>query len=43
MKIGDPAPDFELQANTGENVKLSNYFGEKIRVWGRLSPLHQNF
>lgn len=29
MKIGDPAPDFELQANTGENVKLSNYFGKK--------------
>lgn len=29
MKIGDPAPDFELQANTGENVRLSSYFGKK--------------
>ena len=29
MKIGDPAPDFELQANTGESVRLSSYFGKK--------------
>ena len=29
MKIGDPAPDFELQSNTGENVRLSSYFGKK--------------
>jgi peroxiredoxin Q/BCP len=29
MKIGDPAPDFELQSNTGEKVRLSYYFGKK--------------
>lgn len=29
MKIGDPAPDFELEANTGERVKLSSYLGRK--------------
>ena len=29
MKIGDSAPDFELRSNTGENVMLSSYFGEK--------------
>jgi peroxiredoxin Q/BCP len=29
MKIGDPAPDFELQSNTGEKVRLSSYFGKK--------------
>ena len=29
MKIGDLAPDFELQSDTGENVRLSSYFGKK--------------
>jgi thioredoxin-dependent peroxiredoxin len=29
MKIGDPAPDFELRSNTNENVRLSSYFGKK--------------
>ena len=29
MKLGDPAPDFELRSNTGENVRLSSYFGKK--------------
>jgi len=29
MKIGDPAPDFELQSNIGEKVRLSSYFGKK--------------
>jgi len=29
MKIGDPAPDFELRSNTDENVRLSSYFGKK--------------
>jgi len=29
MKIGDPAPDFELESNTGEKVKLSDYLGKK--------------
>ncbi len=29
MKIGDIAPDFELESNTGEKIKLSAYFGKK--------------
>jgi peroxiredoxin Q/BCP len=29
MKVGERAPDFELQANTGERIKLSDYFGKK--------------
>ena len=29
MKVGDNAPDFELESNTGEKVKLSSYFGKK--------------
>jgi peroxiredoxin Q/BCP len=29
MKIGDHAPDFELESNTGEKIKLSNYIGKK--------------
>jgi|SRR5579864_1469853 len=29
MKIGDPAPNFELRSQTGENVRLSSYFGKK--------------
>jgi peroxiredoxin Q/BCP len=29
MKAGDNAPDFELESNTGEKIKLSSYFGKK--------------
>ncbi|HZS74753.1 MAG TPA: peroxiredoxin [Candidatus Nitrosotalea sp.] len=29
MKIGDPAPDFELESNTGEKIRLADYFGKK--------------
>ncbi len=29
MKIGDSAPDFELESHTGEKIKLSSYFGKK--------------
>ena len=29
MKIGDSAPDFELESNTGDKVKLSTYLGKK--------------
>ena len=29
MKVGDIAPDFELKSNSGENIKLSSYFGKK--------------
>ncbi len=29
MKIGDPAPDFELESSTGEKIRLADYFGRK--------------
>ena len=29
MKIGDPAPDFELESSTGEKLRLASYFGKK--------------
>lgn len=29
MKIGDSAPDFELESNTGDKVRLSLYIGTK--------------
>ncbi len=29
MKIGDSAPDFELESNTGEKIRLSDYIGKK--------------
>lgn len=29
MKIGDLAPDFELESNTGEKIRLSGYIGKK--------------
>ena len=29
MKVGEHAPDFELESNTGEKIKLSSYFGKK--------------
>ena len=29
MKIGEPAPDFILESQSGEKVRLSSYFGKK--------------
>ena len=29
MKIGDSAPDFELESNTGEKIRLADYVGKK--------------
>ena len=29
MKVGEPAPDFELESHVGERVRLSSYFGKK--------------
>jgi peroxiredoxin len=30
VKVGDKAPDFTLQSNTGENITLSQFFGKKM-------------
>jgi len=32
VKVGDRAPDFTLPSNTGENITLSKFFGEKSVV-----------
>jgi peroxiredoxin len=32
LKIGDTAPDFELNSTTGKKIKLSDYRGKKIVV-----------
>ncbi|GGD20551.1 thioredoxin-dependent thiol peroxidase [Pontibacillus salipaludis] len=33
MEIGKPAPDFELPANNGEKVKLSDYKGKNVVLY----------
>ena len=30
LQVGDLAPDFELMADTGEKVKLSDFRGKKV-------------
>jgi peroxiredoxin len=29
MRVGDPAPDFELKDQDGQSVRLSDFSGEK--------------
>src|SRR5687768_2406050 len=33
LKIGDPAPDFELTSDTGDKVKLSDFRGKRVVVF----------
>ena len=33
LKLGDPAPDFELPNDQGSKVKLSNYRGKRVVVY----------
>jgi len=32
LKVGDMAPDFELNSTTGKKIKLSDFRGKKIVV-----------
>jgi len=32
VRVGSPAPDFTLEANTGEEVTLSDYRGHAVVV-----------
>ena len=33
LKVGAPAPDFELTSDQGTRVKLSNYRGKRVIVY----------
>jgi thioredoxin-dependent peroxiredoxin len=33
LKIGAPAPDFELMSDTGQTVKLSDFRGKRVIVY----------
>jgi len=33
LKVGDPAPDFEVLDHNGNRVKLSDYRGKKVVLW----------
>lgn len=33
LKIGDPAPDFELMSDTGQTVKLSDFRGKRVILY----------
>jgi peroxiredoxin Q/BCP len=33
LKIGDPAPDFDLLSDTGQRVKLSDFRGKRVIVY----------
>lgn len=33
LKIGDPAPDFEVNDHTGTTRRLSDYRGKTVVLW----------
>lgn len=33
LKVGDPAPDFEVESDSGELVKLSDFRGKKVVLY----------
>ena len=33
LKVGDPAPDFESESDSGETVKLSDFRGKKVVLY----------
>jgi peroxiredoxin len=33
LKVGDPAPDFEVTDHRGGRVKLSDFRGKKVLLW----------
>ena len=33
LKVGDPAPDFDVSDHRGKRVKLGDYRGKKVVMW----------
>ncbi len=33
LKVGDPAPDFEVKDNAGKTQRLSDYRGKNVILW----------
>lgn len=33
LKVGDPAPDFEVTDHQGKKVKLRDFRGKKVLLW----------
>jgi thioredoxin-dependent peroxiredoxin len=33
LKVGDPAPDFEVIDHQGKKVKLRDFRGKKVLLW----------
>ncbi len=33
MIIGEKAPDFNLPSSNGDNIKLSDYLGQKVIIY----------
>ena len=33
LSVGDPAPNFECTAHTGETVRLSDFRGQRLILW----------
>lgn len=33
LKVGDPAPDFEVTDHQGKRVKLKDFRGKKVVLW----------
>jgi peroxiredoxin Q/BCP len=33
LNVGDAAPDFEVQAHTGQTVRLSDHRGKWVVLW----------
>ena len=33
LKVGDPAPDFDVVDHNRKRVKLSDYRGKKVLLW----------
>jgi peroxiredoxin len=33
LKVGDPAPDFQVRSHEGNEIRLSDYRGKTVVLW----------